>query len=120
MQFNGLLRTLALSLLVVTLVAACSSDDSTDTTEPGPDGSSTEVTIDNFTFSPSSLSVAAGDTVEWTNDQSITHTVTSNDELFDMTLSEDATFEFTFEDAGTYPYFCAIHPAMVGTIEVTG
>jgi plastocyanin len=37
-----------------------------------------------------------------------------------MALSSGATFEFTFDEPGTYPYFCSIHPSMTGTVEVTG
>lgn len=108
-------------LAIVVMVAACSSDGSTDSTSPGgSSGDVVDVTIENFMFVDSTASVSVGDTVRWTNNQSVSHTVTSGEELWDTTLSNGGTFEFTFDDAGTYPYFCAIHPSMTGTVEVSG
>lgn len=78
-----------------------------------------EVFIQGMAFSPSSLTVTAGTTVTWTNKDAIGHTVTSNTNLFKSgTLSNGGTFSFTFATAGTYSYFCSIHPSMVGTITV--
>lgn len=117
---STMIRHLALATFVVASITACSSDDSTDTTRPGVSNAAAEVTIDNFIFGPSSVTVAVGETVTWTNNQSITHTVTSSDELFDGTLSTLNTFDVTFDESGTFAYFCAIHPSMTGTVEVTG
>jgi plastocyanin len=120
MRFATILRNTVLITLVAVLVSACSSSDSDSTTQPGGTADVIDVTIDNFTFDESSVSASVGDTVRWTNEQSTTHTVTSGDELWDSTLSSGDMFEFTFDEAGSYPYFCAIHPSMTGTIEVAG
>ena len=78
-----------------------------------------EVKIDNFSFGPSALTVAVGTTVTWTNRDDIPHTVVSTDKLFkSKTLDTDEKFSFTFDKAGTYPYFCSIHPKMTGTVVV--
>jgi hypothetical protein len=77
-------------------------------------------------FSASSITVAPGDTVRWSNDGDNVHTVTSDEGVFDSgTLESGASFSFTFAEPGTYPYYCQVHGAaggvgMAGTIEVTG
>lgn len=77
-------------------------------------------------FSPRSVTIAAGDTVRWSNDGDNVHTVTSDEGAFDSgTLEAGAAFSFTFGEPGTYPYYCQVHGAaggvgMAGTIEVTG
>lgn len=80
-----------------------------------------QVTIDNFTFSPAQVSVAAGTRVTWTNRDDIPHTVTSSDEPRAMRsppLDTGDSFAFAFERPGTYRYFCSLHPHMQGTVVV--
>jgi plastocyanin len=84
-----------------------------------PAAANTAVTIDNFSFAPQTLTVPVGATVTWTNRDDIPHTVVSNDGLFkSKTRDTDEKFSFTFTKAGTYPYFCSIHPKMTGKIVV--
>jgi plastocyanin len=81
----------------------------------------TEVKIDNFNFGPAELTVPVGTTVSWTNRDDIPHTVVSADEpkvFKSKVLDTDEKFSFTFSKAGTYPYFCSIHPKMTGKIIV--
>ena len=79
----------------------------------------TEVKIDNFSFGPTSITVAAGTTVTWTNRDDIPHTVVSTDGVFkSKVLDTDEKFSFTFTKPGTYPYFCSIHPKMTGAVVV--
>ncbi|WP_128566107.1 cupredoxin domain-containing protein, partial [Methylobacterium crusticola] len=78
-----------------------------------------EVRIDNFTFSPAVLTVAAGTRVTWVNGDDIPHTVVANDQSFrSRALDTDDRFAVTFERAGTYRYFCSLHPHMVATVVV--
>jgi plastocyanin len=71
-------------------------------------------------YSPSTLTVKVGTTVTWVSKDSTTHTVTTQgSSLFDHTLSLGDTFSFKFTQAGTYQYYCTIHPVMKGTIVVT-
>ena len=78
-----------------------------------------EVKIDNFNFSPATLEIKAGTTVTWTNADDIPHTVVSNDKFFkSKPLDTDQKFSFTFEKAGTYPYFCSLHPKMTAKVVV--
>ena len=78
-----------------------------------------EVKIDNFTFNPKQVTVKAGDTITWVNHDDIPHTVTSQTQAFrSKALDTDDKFSFTFATPGTYPYFCALHPHMTGTIVV--
>ncbi|HEX3350027.1 MAG TPA: cupredoxin domain-containing protein [Acetobacteraceae bacterium] len=79
------------------------------------------VTIDNFTFSPQTLTVAAGTKVTFTNQDDIPHTITSDASppLFKSPpLDTDDTFAFTFATPGTYAYFCSLHPHMQGSVIV--
>ena len=78
-----------------------------------------EVKIDNFSFGPTTLTVAAGSTVTWVNRDDIPHTVVSTDGVFkSKVLDTDEKFSYTFTKPGTYAYFCSIHPKMTGQIEV--
>ncbi|MBI3704789.1 MAG: cupredoxin family copper-binding protein [Rhizobiales bacterium] len=78
-----------------------------------------EVKIDNFVYNPQTLTVKAGTTVTWVNHDDIPHTATSKTGVFrSKALDTDDKFSFTFATAGTFPYFCALHPHMTGTIVV--
>jgi amicyanin len=77
------------------------------------------VQIDDFAFSPPSLTVKAGTTVTWRNKDDIPHTVTSTARAFkSKALDTDDSFSFTFNEPGRYAYFCSLHPHMTGTIVV--
>jgi plastocyanin len=77
------------------------------------------VKIDNFVFGPQTLTVPVGTTVTWTNSDDIPHTSVSTDGVFkSKVLDTDDKFSFTFTKAGTYPYYCTIHPKMTGTVVV--
>jgi plastocyanin len=83
--------------------------------------SAMEVKIDNFSFGPAALTVPVGATVTWTNRDDIPHTVVSSDDpkaFKSKVLDTDEKFSFTFSKAGTYPYFCSIHPKMTGKVVV--
>ena len=81
-------------------------------------------------FQPNPVQVSVGNTVTWTNNDSQPHTVTSGsngqpDNKFNSSpnfsplLNPGQTFSFTFTQAGDYPYFCMLHPNMVGTVSVS-
>lgn len=77
------------------------------------------VKIDNFSFTPKSLTVKTGATVTWTNQDDIPHNVVSTEKKFSSpVLDTDQQFSFQFEAPGTYPYYCKIHPMMTGAIMV--
>jgi plastocyanin len=73
----------------------------------------------DFMFAPTSLTIKAGSTVTWTNQDDEPHTVVSDSGLFRSgALDTNQSFSFRFEKAGTYRYLCSIHPRMVGTVIV--
>jgi len=77
------------------------------------------VTIDNFTFSPKDLTVAVGTTVKWINHDDIPHTVVEKNTTFrSKALDTDDSYSFTFTSAGSFDYFCGLHPHMVGKVIV--
>ncbi len=78
-----------------------------------------EVTIDNFTFGPKELTVPVETTVKWVNHDDIPHTVANKDKLFrSKALDTDDSYSYTFATAGTFDYFCGLHPHMVGKVVV--
>jgi len=102
-------RTLTLGVIILLVAVAESPVRASDI----------EVKIDNFTFNPKQVTVKAGDTITWVNHDDIPHTVTSQTQAFrSKALDTDDKFSFTFATPGTYPYFCALHPQMTGTIVV--
>jgi plastocyanin len=79
----------------------------------------TKVVIDQFTFTPQRVTVKAGATVTWINDDDIPHTVASSAKLFkSKALDTSDKFSFTFTTPGVYEYFCSVHPHMTGAIVV--
>jgi plastocyanin len=78
------------------------------------------VTIADFAFGPQALTVSAGTTVTWTNNDQFEHTVAADDGSFASDpLGNGATFQFTFDIPGEYHYVCGIHPQMSGVVTVT-
>jgi plastocyanin len=77
------------------------------------------VNIVGLAFAPSSLTVDNGDTVTWSNGDTVSHTVTADNGTFDTgTIAAGATASVTFSVPGTFAYHCTIHPSMVGTVIV--
>jgi DNA-binding beta-propeller fold protein YncE/plastocyanin len=112
--------------------AAVTSNTTATTGATGAAGATTSVSIvpgssdlTNDAYEPNPVQVHVGDTVRWTNDDSASHTVTSgknsqSDGQFESTImAPQETFEHTFTKAGEYPYFCMLHPNMIGTVSVS-
>lgn len=77
------------------------------------------VTIQNYAFSPATITVKVGDTVTWTNNDSAPHSATADDGSFDTgTFSQGQSKSITFKKAGTFTYHCSVHPYMKGTVIV--
>lgn len=77
------------------------------------------IAIQNMAFSPTTLTVKAGTTVKWTNLDQTMHDVTSDTGVFKSgNLTNGQSYNYTFNNTGNYPYHCAIHPSMTGTIVV--
>jgi plastocyanin len=88
-------------------------------TKPGAEGMVSRVSIDNFSYLPAELTVAAGTTVTWVNHDDVPHTVTANDKSFhSAALDTDDRFSHMFAAPGEYAYFCALHPHMTGRVIV--
>ena len=100
-------------LLMMPVAASAGSDTNKSGAAPA------EVKIDNFSFGPQTLTVPVGTTVTWTNRDDIPHTIVSTDGVFKSKVRDtDETFSYTFTKAGTYNYFCSVHPKMTGKIIV--
>lgn len=76
-----------------------------------------EVSIQNFAFNPQSVTISPGDTVKWTNFDSVPHTIDGTDFASDALQNGDS-FSHTFTETGTYDYKCSIHPSMTGVVIV--
>jgi len=83
-------------------------------------GNKYQVNIDNFSFTPATLTVPVGTKVTWTNKDDVPHTVVSTNKAFPHSpaLDTDESFSSTFAKAGTYEYYCSVHPKMVGKVVV--
>ena len=95
----------AATLLVITAASAVAADRT--------------VTVQGFAFGPASVTVNVGDTLTWTNQDPAPHTATATNGAFDVELAEGGgSGSATMRTAGTFPYFCEIHPNMRGTVVV--
>ena len=82
---------------------------------------SASVSMAGRSFSPSTVTIAAGGSVTFNNNDDRAHTVTATDGAFDSgTISEGGSWKRTFKGAGTFSYLCALHPEMTGTVVVKG
>jgi plastocyanin len=80
---------------------------------------STSISISGMAFIPQTITVPVNTTIKWTNNDAITHTVTSDTGLFDSgNISNGGTFSYTFTTVGSFSYHCTIHPMMTATITV--
>lgn len=115
----GLVVALAIGLAIpVSLQIASAKGRSVPLAGPAAIAAA-EVKIDNFTFTPAALTVPVGAQVTWTNRDDIPHTVVSDDQAIkSKALDTDDKFTFTFTKAGTYTYFCSLHPKMRGKVMV--
>jgi len=114
LQRNTRRRLLATALLAVAVAAAGLAPSSAGAEE-------TTVKIDNFAFAPEQLTVKAGTTVTWTNEDNIPHTVVATGRAFkSKALDTDDKFSFTFTTPGSYEYFCSLHPHMKAMVTVVG
>ncbi len=79
-----------------------------------------QVKIDNFSFTPQTLMVPVGTTVTWVNQDDVPHNIVSSEGkiLKSPVMDTDEKFSYTFTKAGTYPYFCGIHPKMTAKVIV--
>jgi plastocyanin len=124
-------RAVALLLPAAALLAGCeqgsaTNDGAPSAQHPTPSSVATpanaatrEVSIDNFSFSPPTITVAPGTSITWVNRDDVPHTVTANDKTFNSgTLDTDGRFSRRFTTPGTFSYFCAVHPHMTGTVVV--
>ena len=112
-------KMLVASLAVVLPLAVAALFIVHPTRAKGDDAKGTEVRVDNFTFAPDTLTVPVNSTVTWVNKDDIPHVIASSDGVFkSKALDTDQKYSYTFTKAGTYPYFCSIHPKMVGKIVV--
>jgi plastocyanin len=103
------LATLVLALAALVAVTGCSGSGSSTGVKTGA------VIIKNYQYGPAAITIKAGDTVTWTNNDDTLHTVTTKE--FDSGgIAVGATYSHTFDKAGTYDYHCRYHPAMVGKI----
>ena len=88
-------------------------------TNDQPSAATVAVNIDNFVFAPQTLNVPVGGTVTWTNKDDIPHTAVSTDGAFkSKVMDTDEKFSYAFTKAGTYSYYCSIHPKMTGKVVV--
>ena len=104
-------------VLIAILLLPVGSSRVTATDQPST--ANVAVKIDNFVFGPQAITVPVGTTVTWTNSDDIPHTAVSTDGVFkSKVMDTDEKFSYTFTKAGTYSYYCSVHPKMTGQVVV--
>jgi plastocyanin len=113
--------TLAFAMFVALALLTSTHGKDSQTRGPAPVRAiKTEVAIDDFSFSPNTLTLSAGATVTWINRDKVPHVVSSADNQFTKStvLKTGESFSHTFVTKGTHSYFCSIHPRMTGKIVI--
>ena len=120
MNKNMKFTMVAIMIISALFFGNCSKKDYSSNPGNGNPQPTKSVSIVNFSFSPSSIVVAVGDTVTLTNNQNVQHTVTSDqgNELAGPLMAQNQTYKHVFTTAGTYPYHCQPHPNMKGSVKV--
>ncbi len=131
------IKPLAIAVVAVLALAACSSSGSTPTAAAptvapsaaataaasSGGGSAAAATVDmkNIAYNPATVTAKVGQTVTWTNSDSFAHTVTFDDSSVKSSdnVAAAGTFSTTFDKAGSFTYHCTIHPTMKGTVTVS-
>ena len=107
-------KTLLLAALLAAASSVASAADATATAAP-----SNVIEIHNMRFEPAALTVTAGTTVTWVNNDGTAHTISDRTKAFrSAALDTKDKFSFTFATPGDFTYFCTLHPMMVGKITV--
>ncbi len=117
------LRAIGSALILIGFITVFGCNGSKSTTSPPPPPPRSihfhSVNIQNFAFNSAAVTAAVGDTVMWTNNDSTTHTVTSDSgSELGATLNPGGTYQHIFLGSGSFPYHCSIHPEMHGTVTV--
>ena len=116
-------KILVVSLLIImVLISGCYGPKTAVPPTTTQSTVANSVEIKGFAFNPGAITVAKGTTVTWTNEDSAPHTVTTTNAPVDFDsgrMSKGDTFSQTFDAAGTYEYYCSIHPNMKGKVIVT-
>jgi plastocyanin len=101
--------------------AASAPATSTPAAAPATGGGTVAVSMKNIQFSPKSVTAKVGQSIKWTNDDSVDHnvTATSGETFKSKNFGQGATYAYKLDKAGTIKYVCTIHPGMEGTIIVT-
>ena len=112
------LRSLLIAMLGFALILAVVLRSATATGQTAPT-QSTEIKVDNFTFSPETAMIPVNGTVTWINKDDVPHVIASADGTFrSKGLDTDDHYSYQFTKPGTYSYYCSIHPKMTGKIVV--
>ncbi len=107
---------------LISVIPGCSKNDMS--TNPVSKTSGNDISIQGMAFSTTNKTISVGTTIKWTNNDAVTHTVTSGvpgnpTGVFDSgNIAPGGTFSYTFNQAGTYNYYCKIHTSMRATITV--
>lgn len=119
-MMSRVLAPFALSLL---LLAGCGGDDGGSGGSPGGGSDAVKVTVASFDFMPKAAKVKAGGTITWTNKDKALHNAQTDDGAKGAFNTKDLktgdTKEITFDEPGTYSYYCVYHRFMTGKVEVT-
>ena len=120
----GTLRTVTVTTGVMDVAGNAMAANFTSTFTTISGAVTVDISIGDFFFAPASVTVNVGDTIRWTNNGAAPHTTTSgtsptgDGKWASPLMSSGESFSFTFTQAGAFPYFCAVHPFMVGTVAV--
>jgi plastocyanin len=119
------MKKIAFSLVAATILLLAfgtlmSGHAITASSQPNHSSEAYQIYIDNFSFAPATLSVPVGAKVTWTNKDDVPHTIVSTNNAFahSPVLDTDESFSHTFATAGTYEYYCSVHPKMLGKVIV--
>src|SRR5579859_1031070 len=116
-----MVRRYILSFLMFAAVGSALVTGAVQAGDPPAADAGQQIAVMNYKFDPEVVTIKAGTTVTWTNKDEVPHTVASSDKRFTSSGALDTgdKYSYTFTTAGSYAYFCTLHPFMTGKIVVT-
>ena len=119
-KVKNMKQILIIGFLIIMMISGCSVQKVQEKTLISSEEIGNDVSISDFAFNPRTITIQKGESIIWTNEDSVKHSIVSDsgNEIASDSISKGEIYEHTFNNVGTYSYYCGIHPSMKGEVVV--